>query len=85
MRGYRVGEISARFQPARPPVAEAWPHPGDFWRCGGSGGGIGRPASKSCGSTRKQLDAIPAGPGLRIDAVQSPTRHDAEARKRDSA
>ena len=30
MRGYRVGEISARFQPARPPVADAWPHPGDF-------------------------------------------------------
>jgi hypothetical protein len=30
-------------------------------------------------------DALPAAPGLRIDAVQSPTRHDAEARKRDSA
>jgi dolichol-phosphate mannosyltransferase len=85
-RGYRVVEVSVRFEPARAPVAEAWPNPGDLLAAWWLRRRF-RPAKV------EELRIEPADmaksvvviPGLRIDAVQGLTRHDAETRQRDSA
>jgi Glycosyl transferase family 2 len=86
MRGYRVGEISVRFEPQRPPVADAWPNPGDllavWWLRRRY-----RPAKIEELRTdpAETTKPIPANPGLRIDAVQGFGRHETDIRKRDSA
>jgi glycosyl transferase family 2 len=85
MRGYRVGEISTAFEPQRPPIVEDRPTAGDllavWWL---------RRRYRPARIEELRLDqagdkSLAVSPGLRIDTVQSPSRHEAAARKRDTA
>jgi hypothetical protein len=80
MRGYRVGQISTRYAPQRPPVADAWSMPGDllalWWL---------RRRYRKAKVEELHLDSTEADPSRRLDTGQPLGRIEAQNLKRDSA